>query len=1006
MPSTSVCGIASDVLMRSLRLFVWLVLIASAGVSTSAASLIVQGAPQPQMPDLTPWVGRTIASVRIEIEGDRIDSSSLIEVLQLRVGTPLVEAAVREGVAHLRGLGRYESVSLAAQAEGDGVALAFSLIPVHPVNKLEFKGSTGMDGRSLEGAVLDAAGGRLATISGEAAAAAVRRALADEGFARPEVTWALERTHQPHASTMVFNIEAGARQRIGAIKVESASPLSTQEILKSLGISTGDPYRRRALEDELRDLAESLRTRRYYEASASHFTTSPTAGSASQNDAVDVTVTVDAGPIFDIIVRGDPLPSGGVDEWVPLRRENSADTDLLEDSALRIKWALQAEGYWRAQVEVRPEEQPGGNQVIVTVTVNRGRKYHLRDVIITGNSHFTTQQIKDILAIPTGDRFRDDEVRARAEVLISRYADVGFSANVDKQLEEVTSTRKDGEGEVVVRLAIVEGPLRTVGAIVVTGASQIPEAEVRKVIRSVPGQPFRDSQLRQDTDAIFALYRNAGYESPAIRYALADEPKYTVTFVIAEGPQTIIDHVLVAGNVRVRTSTIMGQVRLKDGEPLSASARAESLQRLNELAIFRRVSITTTPSAVGSNRVDVLVNVEEASATTLDYGGGLEFSRKVRTTADGPEDRFEFAPRGFFQVGRRNLFGGNRSINLFTRLSLRPNNHPDDPATDGKGFGLSEYRLTGSYREAHAWRSNTDLIVTTTVERAIRTSFTYIRKGASAEALRRLTPKLSVFARYALDSTHLFDTRISEEDQPLIDRLFPQIRLSSFSTGMVWDRRDNILDPTAGGWISADAELAATQLGSEVGFAKTFMQATGFRRVTRRGRVVLAGRAQLGLARGFPRLVALEDDDGRPVLSPAGSIQYVTVADLPAGRRFFAGGSTTVRGFQQDRLGTPEVLNAAGLSNGGNGLVILNGEVRTRLLSTVSLVAFLDSGNVFKRIGDIDAGDFRSSAGFGIRYRSPLGPLRMDFGFKLDRRFVAGKRERGFEFHLSIGEAF
>jgi outer membrane protein assembly factor BamA len=559
---------------------------------------------------------------------------------------------------------------------------------------------------------------------------------------------------------------------------------------------------------------------------------------------------------------------------------------------------------------------------------------------------------------------------------------------------------------VIVRLPIVEGPLRTLEAIVVTGASQIPEAEVRKVIRSQAGQPLRDLQLRQDTDAIFTLYRNAGYETAAVRVNLAGEPNFTATFTIVEGPQTIVDHVLVAGNVRVRTDTILGQVMLKEGEPYGAAARAESLRRLNELAIFRRVTITTAPAAAGENRVDVIVNVEEAPATTIGYGGGLEFGRTTRTTVEGPEDRFEFAPRGFFEVGRRNLFGGNRSINLFSRVSLRPNNDPGDPARDGKGFGLSEYRVTGSYREARAWRSNTDLIVTTSVERAIRTSFTYVRRGASAEALRRLTPRVSVFLRYALDSTRLFDTRISEEDQPLIDRLFPQIRLSSFSTGLVWDRRDNILDPTAGGWLSADAELAAQPIGSEVGFAKTFMQATGFRRITRRGRVVLAGRVQVGLARGFPRQVPQRDIDGLPIAGADGEVLTVTVADLPAGRRFFAGGSTSVRGFQQDRLGVPEVLNAAGLSNGGNGLVIMNGEVRTRVFSTVSLVGFVDSGNVFRRIGDIRPGDFRSSAGLGIRYRSPLGPIRMDFGFKLDRRFVAGKRERGWEFHLSIGEAF
>lgn len=981
-----------------------MVLMCGVGVSPVAASQIPQSAPPqqlqpPPIPDLTPWVGRAITSIRLEIEGEPVDNSSLVGVLEVRRGTPLVEAAVREGVAHLRGLGRYESVTLTAQAEGDGVGLLFSLIPLHPINRLNFEGNTGLDGRSLERAVLESAGGRLTAISGDAAAAAVRRALADEGFVRPEVTWALERTHQPHGSTLVLNIEAGARQRVGIIKFEGASPLQPDEIQKFLDISPGGPYRRRALEDDLRDVAESLRTRRYYEASASHFT-------AGEGDVVNVTVTVEAGPIFDIIVRGDPLPKGGIDEWVPLRRENSADQDLLEDSALRIKWALQSEGYWRASVDVHPQEQPERNQVIVTVTVNRGRKYYLRDVVVTGNAHFTTQQVKNVLAIQTGERFREDEVRARVQALSNRYAEDGFNPVMDLIVEEVSSSRSDGDGEVIVRLPIVEGPLRMLGAIVVTGASQIPEVEVRKVIRSQVGQPLRDFQIRQDTDAIFTLYRNAGYEAATARHTLTGEPNYTATFTIVEGPQTIVDHVLVAGNVRVRTNTILGQVTLKEGQPYGAAARAESLRRLNELAIFRRVTITAAPGAVGENRVDVIVNVEEAPATTLGYGGGLEFSRNTRTTEEGLEDRFEFAPRGFFEVGRRNLFGGNRSINLFSRVSLRPNNHPDDPSRDGKGFGLSEYRVTGSYREAHAWRSNTDLIVTTSVERAIRTSFTYVRRGASAEALRRMTPKVSVFARYALDSTRLFDTRISEEDQPLIDRLFPQIRLSSFSTGVVWDRRDNILDPTAGGWLSADAELAATQIGSEVGFAKTFMQATGFRRVTRRGRVVLGARVQLGLARGFTRQVPQRDLDGQPIIGPDGEVLTVTVADLPAGRRFFAGGSTSVRGFQQDRLGVPEVLNAAGLSNGGNGLVIMNGEVRTRLFSTVSLVGFIDSGNVFKRIGDIRPGDFRSSVGFGLRYRSPLGPLRTDFGFKLDRRIVAGKRERGWEFHLSIGEAF
>jgi outer membrane translocation and assembly module TamA len=127
-------------------------------------------------------------------------------------------------------------------------------------------------------------------------------------------------------------------------------------------------------------------------------------------------------------------------------------------------------------------------------------------------------------------------------------------------------------------------------------------------------------------------------------------------------------------------------------------------------------------------------------------------------------------------------------------------------------------------------------------------------------------------------------------------------------------------------------------------------------------------------------------------------------------QRFFAGGGTSVRGFQLDRLGVPEILNPDGLSRGGNGLVVGNVELR-RVLTTVfgrslAVVGFLDGGNVFPRATDVSLDRLRGTAGFGARFDSPLGPIRLDFGFKLDPRVVNGRREPRWEYHLSIGEAF
>ncbi len=988
--------------MRGRRFFAvsFLLLLHGALEATAVAGQTQPAVSQTQtVPDLSGWIGRTVTLVRVEIEGRPVAQASLFELLEVSRGQPLSEAAVRESLAHLRNLDRYETVAVTLHADAEGVVVLFSLTLRYPIDRLEFRGMLGLDGRSLERAVMEQTGRRLAAVKNEGAIEAVGRLLADEGFYRPVVAATVEPRHDVHAATLVVTVEAGPRQRIGNITVGGDSPLSAAEVLEALNVSPRAPYRRRAIEDALRAVGERLRTRRYYEASANHFPT-------GDGEVVDLTITVEAGPIFDIIATGDPLPPGGIDQWIPIRRENSADEDLLEDSAFRIEANLRRGGYWRARVDVRREEQPGGGRIVVTVNVAQGRRYRLRDVTVVGNTFITTPDVRTLLALSQGDLFRDDVATGRVQALIAAYATAGYAATVEVIPEEVPSTRADQDGEVVVHLTIVEGPARTVGDILIVGASQFEESEVRQAIASRTGEPLRDAQVRADRNNVEALYRNAGFQSATVNVVLSGGPRYTATFMINEGRQIIVDHVIVAGNSRVSTATILGQVTLKLGQPLGQAVRAESQRRLNDLAIFRRVSITQGPETAGDGRVDVIVSVEESSATTIGYGGGIEFGRTPRTVEGGVEDRFEFAPRGFLEVGRRNLFGGNRSINLFSRLSLRPRNDPDDPARDGRGFVLSEYRVTGSYRAARAWGTNTDIVVSTTAERAIRTSFTFVRRAANAEALRRLSSRLSVFGRYALDSTRLFDTRISEEDQPLIDRLFPQIRLSSISSGVVWDSRDDFLDPTGGGWLSADAEIASRSLGSQVGFVKAFFQATGFRRITRVARVVLAGRIQVGVARGLERQVTRLDANGMPILGPDGQPLTDTVADLPAGRRFFAGGSTSVRGFQQDRIGVAGILNATGLSNGGNGLVVMNGEVRTQVLTSVSLVGFIDGGNVFARASDIRPGDFRGAAGLGIRYRSPLGPLRMDFGFKLDRRIFNGKRERGWEFHLSIGEAF
>jgi outer membrane translocation and assembly module TamA len=330
----------------------------------------------------------------------------------------------------------------------------------------------------------------------------------------------------------------------------------------------------------------------------------------------------------------------------------------------------------------------------------------------------------------------------------------------------------------------------------------------------------------------------------------------------------------------------------------------------------------------------------------------------------------------------------------------------EEPAA-GSGYGFNEYRVVGTFREPRVFNTTADALLTGIIDQAIRSSFNFLRRQARAEVGLRLSQRYSVAGRYSYEYTQLFDERFTEEEKPLIDRVFPQVRLSKFSGSFIRDARSDVVDPNEGTFIIVDGEVAPRAVGSEVGFIKTLLQGFRYYRVPTERRVVVALGARIGLANGLPRPVLRIGADGEPILDDSGEAIIDLVQDLPASERFFAGGDTTVRGFSLDRLGTDETISPSGFPTGGNGLVVLNAELRSAVVGSLGVAGFMDAGNVFLRASDIRLHELRVTAGFGVRYQSPIGPLRVDLGFKLDRRELApGTLEKRSVLHISLGQAF
>ncbi len=955
---------------------------------------------------VTDYIGKPVVEVRLQLNGAALQNAELVEIIETRAGAPLAMVDVRESMAHLFGLGLYQDVQVDASVRDEGVVLTYNLFPAQRVRRIVFEGSLGLSEGELRRIIVERHGASPSLARSDQAVATLQTVYRDRGYPKAEIAVRAGDEADSSYVSMIFSVRPGPRARIGTIEVQGAPREPAAQVLTSLGLRAGDAYDGVDLDARLVRYATALRAQGYYEARVAQFPRF-----VDDDSAVNLVLSIEPGPRVEIVFEGDPLAAGDRDRLVPIAREHSVDEDLLEDSKFGIERHFRERGYCNPRVDYQrgnagtAKSQAGADVMRVTFTVTRGPQCMVEEAEVTGNTSITSAELAPLVVTKAGQPFSDSTVSADALRIQGFYRQRGFTAvKVTSQVER--REPKSGSEFVRVGLVITEGVRSVVDSVTFQGNPAIDADTLRSAIKSAPGQPYFEPQISDDADTIAVLYLNSGYPEVTVEpapKAIEDGSKVELGFAIREGPKILIDHVLIVGNQRTSRDTIMREVQLKSGQPLSQQHEDETRTNITSLGLFRRVDISYLQLPGEQNRRDVVITVEEAPVTTISYGGGLEGGKRlVRSseTADAVE-QFEFAPRGFFQVSRRNLFGKNRSLDLFTRVSFRPKGVSSTPTTpitgatiDEGGYGFNEYVARLTFLERRILGTDADATISAGVEQAVRSSFDFNRKGASATITRRINRTLAVSGRYGIDRTKLLNIKSNFAAQPEIDRLFPQVRISSVASSLIRDTRNDSIEPNSGSLIGVDAELAARRIGSEVGFVKTFVQGFTYRQMTRPRSAVIVLGARVGLARGFPREVSSEGST-------------IILNDLPASERFFAGGDTTVRGFTLDRLGTPQTIDQDGFPTGGQGLIVVNLEGRIPLRGGLGAVAFIDGGNVWRLVSDMDFSQMRGSVGFGLRYRSPVGPIRVDLGFKLDRQVLpTGERERPTALHISLGQAF
>ena len=954
----------------------------------------------------SPPAASTVVEVRVEQEGRTVTDPALLDLIETAVGEPLSISEVRDSIAHLMSLNRFADVPVSQEAVPGGVRLIYQLLPLHPIDRLEFRGRLGVSEGTLRQAVTGRFGDAPSATRAEEVVELLRQVYRDRGYPKATVSYAIVERDNSDRATLVLTADAGPR-----VLIQKVIPVADEEreqgtLVGLPDVREGQPYDLEAIQSTLDRWVRRMREDGFYEAFAE-----PTVEFGP--DGAIVTITVRRGPRVRVEFTGDPISKSDQERLVPVREEASVVEDLQENWQFAITNHLHDLGHRDAVVN-RSSRTEGG-VLIITFNISKGPRYLIATIRISGNQAVSELLLREALAAKEGEPFVEAALDAGAFAMEQLYLSRGFTtARVTPEYTPIPSERPtDLTRRVQVAIGVNEGPKTTIVSVAFGDNKVFSEAELRNFVTITEGVPYTQAEMVRSRENIEREYRDLGYESVDVKpqVSMTDgQTSANVLFSITEGPQILVDRIIIDGNRRTSRETIEREMRVHAGEPMGETALVESRLGLIELGLFRRVRLEQR-GHVGENRRDLVVRLEEAPSTTLGWGGGLEVSSRLRPTGPlgAPEERIEAVPRGFLEVGRRNMWGKNRSVNLFTRLTLRSSDTVIAPGVVDSDYGVNEYRLYGTFREPKIFGTPYEVLFTGIAERAIRASYSFETREGRLQMGGQISRIYTGVAGFSIEKTKVFDVdpNLPEDQKPLIDRIFPQVRLSAFWGSLIRNTRDDDLDPTRGTFISTDASVAARAIGSEVGFLKGFIQASWYRQIPAPRRLVVALRAAVGAAHGFARTVPVIGPDGSPVLGPDGNPLTQIVQDLPASERFFAGGSTTHRGFSTDLLGNPDTMTPSGFPTGGNAEILLNSELRVGIYKAIGGSIFMDVGNVFKRASDMTLTDLRPGAGFGLSYNSFVGPIRAEMGFNLDRRQLpSGRIERGNVLFISFGPAF
>ena len=920
-------------------------------------------------------LGRTIVSVSCVADGpfDREDVARLVAVT---AGRPLSEEDTAATLRNLYATRRFADVRIEADAVGEGVAVTVVLFNAFHIHPLVFAGHVPIPRAELRRALPFAQDALFSSAAVDRGAAELERRLQADGYlsarVRAEVSFDAPRFN----ARVTYRIDPGPSARVAEAFFDGdPAPFSAVDLRARIRLKPGDRYHESAARADAVRMTDFLHGKDRYRAAVELI-----AAQGTEDGRIVPVYRLLVGPrvLFEEV---GITPAKLARELHALAEAQPIDEELVLQFVDGRREALQRSGHYRATVTYSFDAKSDPALTRIRVKIVEGPRFFVERVRFTGNAQVQDRTLAGLMAtrkkglpVIAPGRLVDSVLSADAETILAYYQSNGWiRAKVSPPRVE-DGTRP---GALVVTVAVEEGPRATVESRTVVGSEHI-EASAASALLSVrEGAPFNPNKVREDVGALTAWYHDRGWREAAVRDEMVlseDGTRARITYRVDEGLRSFFGKTIVRGNSRTTTRRIAGLVTWEEGDAVSETKVLETQRRLSRSGVFRRVEVRPQRSDPVTQSKNVEIEVEEGRPWSLLYGVGYQYSPDATTNQNDP-----YLAGGF---SYNNVLG--RMISAGLEAQYAPFSR--------RG------RVQGSLREPFLFGTSYPLNLFGFYSRELIQAVELERTGVALDSFKIVSPGLRIGLRYTYQRIRPTNpAKLSLTDLVGLPSINRPIEESTIGPDILFDRRDDIVDPHSGYYLSGSFKYAFPLFLAKAQFAKFSTQATGFLRLYGRATFVVSA-----------RLGGVFNHGSEPV---------------PIAERFFGGGRSTQRAFDTDLLGipgqtvdystiaTPRTRSGAGncpaahpeLSAfdctvgprilGGNGFLALNAEFRIPIAGNLGAAVFWDAAQVWQSFSGIrfqfeGAAGLRQGVGLGLRYLTPIGPVRIEYGWPIQPRTI------------------